>query len=204
MLVKKIIKNLILLRQGRLRPRDIPLKIRAYCLDNSLIARWMHRCGFPITEVICRNFQSQDLSLYREFMQLYFSDKSTPEEEIRPPVSNTDFIYYVALYNTKMVGVVGLEKAGQKDKPLWWLAGLSVLPTMRGYGIGEKLLRALIKSIGEQRPIIGLSVFKDNYRAMALYRKCGFRFSSEQDKHLIDESRYSPGKLIMVLDCALV
>lgn len=58
------------------------------------------------------------------------------------------------------------------------LDSLFVLPEFRGNGIGTRVLR----SCQEHSPYLFLYVFKENDRAIALYRRMGFHITKETGK----------------------
>ncbi|MDO8554879.1 MAG: GNAT family protein [Candidatus Micrarchaeota archaeon] len=76
----------------------------------------------------------------------------------------------------KLVAVCDAKKGKMKERDNT-LIGIAILKAYRGKGLGEKLLRAIIKLAKEKlKPKnIYLSVFADNKVAQNLYKKVGFR-----------------------------
>ena len=191
----------MLLAQGKVKVREIPLKTINYSLDFSKLFRQIKRNRFVISDVIFRPVEPNDKPRYDEFIHNYFSKETLPEEDmVSIPEYGTDSLYHVAVYQNKIIGGVGIRKTSSNPIAIWQISGLSVLPHLRGYGIGERLLKTAISIIKEENFIIYLDVFKDNRRAIKLYEKLGFDVPNEQEKNKLKNVTYIPDKLIMVLD----
>lgn len=201
MLYKRILKNIILLIKGKGKVQEIPSKIAYYCLDYYRLARRMKRSRFSIDDVIFRPINPDDKLPYVEFVCNYFKDNSSERKNrISIPKYNEEFLYYIALYKKRIVGGVGMRMVSYKDTNLWRINGLSILHDLRGYGIGKKLLKTIISTVKDDNFIILLDVYKDNDRAIKLYKKVGFSVIHEREKFQIDNIKYPSEKLVMVLE----
>lgn len=73
----------------------------------------------------------------------------------------------------------------ETDAP--WL-GLCVDSAYRDHGLGRRLMRRLLdEAIGRGKPVVKLSVVRDNARARHLYESMGFRYTHEQGDDLFME-----------------
>lgn len=80
-------------------------------------------------------------------------------------------LFLVAYKDKKAVGYVGMSAIAGEG----YITNVAVLPQYRRQGIGEKLIKALIKS-GEEKKLefISLEVRVSNNNAISLYNKMGF------------------------------
>ena len=89
-----------------------------------------------------------------------------------------------AFVDHQLAGIVGLafdpwEDAQHKAT----LFGLYVLQAMRGQGLGDQLVQAVL-SLAEEEPeikVVELTVSANSNAALALYRRCGFEQSGLED-----------------------
>lgn len=195
----RILKNILLLIEGKVKAREIPRKITNYCLDNSRLARRIKRNKFTINDVIFRPIVQSDKTSYVEFILNYFGpDVFRKKNGISVPICDSTYFCYIALYKDKIIGDGGIRKIRPNDVNLWRISGLSLLPVFRGYGIGERLLQTLISVVKEG--FISIEVSKDNYRAIALYKKSGFRLMSNLERIGIDNTKRPSEQIVMVLN----
>ena len=81
------------------------------------------------------------------------------------------------------------------------LISMWVAPAARGHGVGDALVRAVVRWAQEQRASrISLGVFEDNERAIALYRRHGFVdagavFGSACERHMVRDLNGSGQRL---------
>ena len=199
MLFSRILVNLSLLLQGKMRISKIPPKIINRAFNYSRLARHIKRDRFAIHEVIFRAIEQNDESNYCEFFN-HSSNEITPTAERKTfiPKSNNEYLCYIALYRNKIVGKVELRKTLSDADSIWRVGGLSILRDFRGFGIGEELLKEAISAIPENNPAIFLGLDKDNLRALKLYRKLGFRVPTEHEKSRIKSIPYPSKKIMMV------
>jgi ribosomal protein S18 acetylase RimI-like enzyme len=86
---------------------------------------------------------------------------------------------FTALDGESAVGHVELVSTGEGEARI---ARVLVDPARQGRGLGELLLRAVVaEARGRGIRLLTLRVIPTNTRAMALYKKLGFRFTGEQD-----------------------
>jgi ribosomal protein S18 acetylase RimI-like enzyme len=199
MLFNRILINLALLAQGKIKVRDIPPKIVNRVFNYSRWARHTKRSRFAINDVIFRTSEGNDETRYREFINNYFKrNAAEAENKIPIPKYNGEAFCYVALCRNRIVGKVEFRKAPLDIARIWQISGLSVLEDFRGYGIGEELLKRGISAINKNSPTVFLDVNKDNIRALKLYRKLGFKVANEQEKIKIKTMKFPPHKIIMI------
>jgi GNAT superfamily N-acetyltransferase len=64
--------------------------------------------------------------------------------------------------------------------------GVCVHPALRGVGLGQTLLaQAILDSHAAGAPALRLTVYKENRRAVHVYRKFGFTFTDKNDRELV-------------------
>jgi putative acetyltransferase len=119
-----------------------------------------------------------DPEVYPGLMQMPYANeelwRTRLVESIAP--GKTDLLL-VAELNGAVVGTAALHPVGaQMRRRHAWMLGISVLPEAQGRGVGSALMAALCDYadnwVGALR--LELTVYVDNARAMALYRKFGF------------------------------
>jgi len=83
-----------------------------------------------------------------------------------------------AFVDGQLAGIVGLAFEPWEDaQHKATLFGLYVPQALRGQGVGEQLVQAVL-SLAEQEPdikVVELTVSANSTAALALYRRCGFR-----------------------------
>ncbi len=106
-------------------------------------------------------------------IQAYFQPNGMIlSENTNPHVTN-----YIAKRATKIIGFVQLVRHPEPDHPMagYWLFSLTVRTRYRGLGIGGSLAQRVIeRSVLDGATELLLLVFKDNIRAIRLFRKLGF------------------------------
>lgn len=91
-----------------------------------------------------------------------------------------DWIFLVALAEEKVVGWCDIIPKPQPMFAHCGVLGMGLLASVRGKGIGTKLLRAALgEADGKGLTRIELTVFTDNAPAIALYEKSGFVIEGE-------------------------
>lgn len=89
-----------------------------------------------------------------------------------------------AFVDNQLAGIVGLAFEPWEDaQHKATLFGLYVSQTMRGQGLGEQLVQAVL-SLAEEEPdikVVELTVSANSDAALALYRRCGFEQSGLED-----------------------
>jgi mycothiol synthase len=103
--------------------------------------------------------------------------RSTFEEFVRRVFGREGFDPTLLWVATEAEEIVGANVCGWKQLGDWgWIGSLGVLPTHRGRGIGEALLRTAFAEFwrrGERR--VALGVDADNESATGLYERAGMR-----------------------------
>lgn len=143
-------------------------------------------CGYCLRKI-------QTVPFYRKIVRLFICGievKEADEQEIKEfyrlsnPTAkiqrspNPNVTNFVAKKGEKVVGVVHLVRHCQDSNPYfgYWLFSLRVRTFYRGMGVGTALTQAVIeKARSENAKELYLLVHKDNYRAVGLYQKLGFR-----------------------------
>ena len=120
-----------------------------------------------------------DPEVYTGLMQLPFpSDEMwhTRLADNNAP-ARSDHLPLVAERDGRIVGSAGLHPMSQLRRRHVALLGISVAREAQGQGVGRALMQALCDYADGWAQIlrIELSVFTDNERALALYRRFGFR-----------------------------
>ena len=114
--------------------------------------------------------------LYRIFYK-QTSDIHNAREFIKERLTNKDSVIFVAYEEENPVGFVQLYPSfsSVSMKRLWILNDLYVKETVRGKGLGEKLINTAIAYAAETGAKgLLLETAEDNYGAQRLYEKMGF------------------------------
>jgi len=90
-----------------------------------------------------------------------------------------DYHYLLARLWGRVIGTATLcrrqDAASQEQFPGWWLFDLRVALWLRGFGVGETLVRqAVVEAAALGADRLSLLVVADNRPALALYHKLGF------------------------------
>lgn len=143
-------------------------------------------CGYCLRKI-------QTVPFYRKIVRLFICRievKEADEEEIKEfyhwsnpsakiqILHNPNVTNFVAKKGEKVVGFVHLVRHCQDNNPYfgYWLSSLSVRTFYRGMGVGMALTQAVVeKAISENAKELYLLVHQDDYRAVNLYQKLGFR-----------------------------
>lgn len=114
---------------------------------------------------------ADDLAAVADIEQQCFAHPwsvSSIEEEFTNPTAR----FFVCVADGKAVGYIGANNIADEV----YMANLAVLPSYRGRGIGELLLRVLLcRSEAEKAHFVTLEVRPSNTPARKLYEKCGFQ-----------------------------
>jgi putative acetyltransferase len=119
-----------------------------------------------------------DPAVYPGLMQMPYTDEDTWRARLTESCApgKTDLLLCAEL-DGKVVGSCGLHPVGlQVRRRHAWVLGISVLPEAQGCGVGSALMAAMCdyadRWVGALR--LELTVYVDNAKALALYRKFGF------------------------------
>ena len=107
--------------------------------------------------------------------------RKSPEARRRTPTADPNETRWVARHGSRVAGGVRLVMYPEDRAPWtgWWLDSLEVRAFWRGFGIGEALARRVVT----EAPSLGaaellLVVRSDNERALRLYHRLGFEYTT--------------------------
>ena len=141
-------------------------------------------------EPICETFR--DESAYSGTLQLPYPSAEIWRKRIAEP--KVDEFMLVAFVDGKMAGNAGLHHAGNSPRRAHAMAlGMAVRGEFQGRGVGTALMRALLQVADDWLHVfrIELTVFADNERAIALYRKFGFEVEGTHREYALRAGRYA-------------
>jgi putative acetyltransferase len=136
-----------------------------------------------------------DPEVYPSLMQLPFpsdemwharlADNNTP--------ARSDHLSLVAECDGRLVGSAGLHPSPQVRRRHAAMLGISVAREAQGRGVGKALMQALCDYADGWAQIlrIELTVFSDNQRAIALYRRFGFRHEGTHRGFALRDGAYA-------------
>lgn len=114
------------------------------------------------------------------------------EEILRGIIESEESIFVVAKHDDKIVGNLSFTRGTKFRTKHSGSIGIAMLEEYCGIGLGTELMRILFKwtdSNGIKRS--ELQVDSDNYRAIALYKKMGFKEEGLLKKHkYMEDGRY--------------
>ncbi len=141
-------------------------------------------------EAVWRNFT--DESAYTGTLQLPFPSRENWRKRLAEPADG--HVILVACVDGQVVGNAGLHPAGNSPRRAHALAlGVTVPSAWQGKGVGTALLAALTGLADGWLPVfrLELTVFADNARAIALYRKFGFEEEGRMRAYALRDGRYA-------------
>ena len=114
-------------------------------------------------------------AVYGNLLQLPHPSEATWRERLEAKSSNGD-VQLVALAKGQLVAMAGLHANPHIRRRHAMHLGMAVTVPAQGKGVGSALMAALIDYADRWVAVmrIELTVFTDNERAIALYRKFGF------------------------------
>lgn len=127
----------------------------------------------------------QDLDVWVELDVSSFSSTSNSEEIeqvrlfLKRNFLDESVIHYQLVKDGQIQGKISLRKYDNTA----YIYGFVVAPTLRGQGIGTKILQEVIARHQGDYPALQLEVATDNPNALKLYQKCGFQVTSRDDYH---------------------
>lgn len=131
-----------------------------------------------------------DRNAYSQTLQLPF-----PSEELwRKRLSQHDEAHHalVAAVEGEIVGMLGLTRYTRPRRSHVGEFGMAVRDAWQGKGVGSALVQAALDLadnwLGLRR--VELSVYADNERAIALYRKFGFEVEGTHRAYALRDGRY--------------
>ncbi|MFC1631821.1 GNAT family N-acetyltransferase [Candidatus Omnitrophota bacterium] len=132
-----------------------------------------------------------DKILFDEFKRRYSKANSAQRQTRSIPTSSPEFVFYVAVYKGRIIGNIGSRLVVANDLTVWHMSGIGVLHELRGYGVGQGLLKSIIPVLEQRNCPIWLSARKGNAKAINLYKKMGFRVAEDGDKVQLDGQKDS-------------
>jgi putative acetyltransferase len=106
--------------------------------------------------------------------------------------TDADYLF-VACVGDEIVGHAGIHPAGRTPRRAHaMMLGLTVLGAWQGKGVGSALMKALVEFADGWLNVfrLELTVFADNDRAIALYRKFGFEPEGTHKAYALRAGRY--------------
>jgi putative acetyltransferase len=142
-------------------------------------------------EGVWRTFRDEEV--YSGTLQLPYPSREMWRKRCAD-LSDTDYVL-VACAGDEIVGHAGLHPASARNAPrrahAMWL-GLVVRADWHGKGVGTRLMQALVDLADGWLNVfrIELTVFADNARAIALYRRFGFEVEGKHRSYALRGGRY--------------
>ena len=139
-------------------------------------------------EAFARVFE--DDSAYSGTLQLPYPSREAWRKRLAEPVEG-DFIL-VACIGGEVVGHAGLHHHKSPRRAHAMHLGMSVREEHQGRGVGTALMKALVELADKWLNVVRLelTVFTDNDRALALYRKFGFEIEGTHTAYALRDGRY--------------
>jgi L-phenylalanine/L-methionine N-acetyltransferase len=136
-----------------------------------------------------------DPAVFPGLMQLpYPSDEqwATRLADLNTPARSNDLLL-LAERDGQLLGSAGLHPAVQLRRRHVSMLGISVAATAQGQGVGSALMQALCDFADGWAQVlrIELTVFSDNTRAIALYKKFGFEHEGTHRAYALRDGVYA-------------
>lgn len=138
-----------------------------------------------------------DPAVARQVLQMPF--QSTEIWRDRLDAKNERLARLVALHQGQVIGSITLEQYARVRRAHCASIGMGVAVDWQGKGVGSRLLATVLELADNWMNVqrVELSVFADNERAIALYRKFGF-----EDEGLLRDYAVRDGQLVDTLSMA--
>ena len=139
-------------------------------------------------EAFWRTFQEE--SAYSGTLQTPLPSRETWRKRLAEPVEG-DYLV-VACVNGEVVGNAGLHHFKQSRRAHAMHLGMTVRTDLQGKGVGTALMQALVDLADNWLNVfrLELTVFVDNERAIALYRKFGFEIEGTHKAYALRAGDY--------------
>jgi putative acetyltransferase len=154
----------------------------------------------PATAIVVRRAEAgdsdaiwriyQDESAYSGTLQSPCPSREEWRRRLAEPVEG-DFIL-VACMGADVVGNAGLHRFKQPRRQHAMHLGLAVREDFQGLGVGSALMKAMVDLADGWLNVtrLELTVYADNARALALYRKFGFAVEGTHKGYALRDGRY--------------
>jgi len=133
----------------------------------------------------------QDEAAYSGTLQTPFPSREVWRKRVAEPPEG-DYVL-VACVDAEIVGHAGLHSTGKSPRRAHAMAiGMAVKADWQGKGVGTALMRAIVELADDWLNVIRLelTVYVDNERAIALYRKFGFEIEGTHRAYALRAGRY--------------
>jgi putative acetyltransferase len=140
-------------------------------------------------EGVWRTYQGE--SVYSGTLQLPYPSRETWRKRIAEPPEG-DYIL-VACVDGEIVGNAGLHSAGKSPRRAHaMLIGMGVRDDFQGKGVGAALMAAIVNLADNWLNVfrLELTVYTDNERAIALYKKFGFEIEGTHKAYALRAGEY--------------
>jgi putative acetyltransferase len=140
-------------------------------------------------ELVCEVFA--DESAYSGTLQTPFPSKERWRKMLAEN-SEADYLL-LAFVDGRVAGTAGLHPVGKSPRRAHArMLGMTVASQFQGQGVGNMLMEALLGLADKWLPVsrIELTVFTDNERAIALYRKFGFEIEGTHKSYALRDGKY--------------
>jgi putative acetyltransferase len=129
-------------------------------------------------------------SVYSGTLQTPLPSRDSWRKRLAEPVEG-DYIL-AACVNGEVVGNAGLHHSKQARRAHAMHLGMTVRDDLQGKGVGTALMQALVDLADNWLNVfrLELTVFVDNKRAIALYRKFGFEIEGTHKAYALRAGRY--------------
>jgi L-phenylalanine/L-methionine N-acetyltransferase len=137
-----------------------------------------------------------DVSVLSNLMQLPYTSEEVWAQrlaDLNMPSKAGQDLLLVAERDAQVVGTAGLHVAGpQVRRRHAMYVGLSVAREAQGLGVGTALMQALVDYADRWAHVLRLelTVYVDNARAIALYRKFGFEVEGTHRAYALRDGAY--------------
>ena len=140
-------------------------------------------------EAFWRTFRGE--SVYSGTLQEPLPSREAWRKRLAEPVEG-DYLL-VACINGEVVGNAGLHQSSKRPRrahAMW--VGMTVREDLQGKGVGTALMQALVDLADGWLNVfrLELTVFVDNKRAIALYRKFGFEIEGTHKAYALRAGEY--------------
>lgn len=158
------------------------LLIRAASVDDAVLLSYLSTVTFYETYE-----QSTPSRILSDYVELYFSERIILKE-----IVSQSSRYFIAFEKDEPAGYV---KIGSSVQPVkienhlnFEVERIYILQQFQGKGIGKKLLDLCEQTAADEKiPLIWLSVWIENKRAVEFYKRCGFEIFDTVDFYLMDQ-----------------
>jgi putative acetyltransferase len=140
-------------------------------------------------EAVCGHLA--DASAYPGTLQTPYPSREQWRKRMAEPVDG-EFVL-VACIGDEVVGHAGLHRAGTSPRRAHAMQiGMALPAQWQGKGVGTALMAALVELADRWLPVfrLELTVFADNARALALYRKFGFVIEGTHKAYALRDGQY--------------